>query len=53
MRLVDYNMRYLAGAGGRFNLPHPGAGHLRDAVGNVVRIGDYLQWLGPDLVALH
>jgi endonuclease/exonuclease/phosphatase family metal-dependent hydrolase len=52
VRLVVYNMRYGAGAGWRFNLPYPGAGYLRDASGNVARIGDYLQGLGPDLVAL-
>jgi endonuclease/exonuclease/phosphatase family metal-dependent hydrolase len=52
MRLVVYNMRYGAGAGWRFNLPMPGAGYLRDASGNVARIGEYLQGLEPDLVAL-
>jgi len=52
MRLVVYNMRYGAGAGWRFNLPLPGSGYLRDASGNLSRIGDYLQDLGPDLVAL-
>lgn len=52
MRLVVYNMRYGAGAGWRFNLPVPGAGYLRDATGNVTRIGEYLGGLAPDLVAL-
>lgn len=45
-------MRYGAGAGWRFNLPLPGAGYLRDASGNVARIGEYLGGLAPDLVAL-
>jgi endonuclease/exonuclease/phosphatase family metal-dependent hydrolase len=52
VRLVVYNMRYGAGAGWRFNLPLPGAGYLRDATGNVTRIGEYLGGLAPDLVAL-
>ena len=52
MRFLLYNIRYGAGAGGRFHLPLPFSGYLKRTSKNLKRIADFIKSVNPDIIGL-
>ena len=52
MRLLVYNIRYGAGAGGDFHFPLPFSGYLRNTTANLGKITEFIKRYRPDIVGL-